>query len=144
MKGWLQFAGFQAISLTCTVIGWVLLLPFCLLKAWEPGRSTEWAPDATIKDHPIVVWKNRALNDIYGNDEDGLLPVGFMTWAPDWLAAYVWTALRNPADNLKYLFAVPGGPFWYKDFTSPFAWYIMIGYRGAEGLPTFSIGGGSV
>lgn len=113
---WLRFAGIQLISLVATVVGWLLLIPFCLLRAWEPVQS-EFDPTRTIDR-----WKWHPLNAVYGNPEDGVsgmkalvmanpvLKVPYMpgAWVP-W-RAYLWSGWRNSSDNLKYVFACSSCP----------------------------------
>lgn len=111
---WLWFAVVQFISLLATVVGWGLLIPFCLAQAWDnAGRLS-------IKDRRAIdAWNWIPLNCVYGNPEDGVsgrdaILIGggsYMpgAWAP-W-RAYCWSALRNSADNLKYVFAWKAGPY---------------------------------
>lgn len=92
------------------VIGWFLLIPFCLRKAWEPVVSTINPFDRAPR--PITMWKWEWLNTIYGNREDGvsgaeaLIWVGGErvlyrpnTWAP--LRAWLWSAWRNSTNELS-------------------------------------------
>lgn len=139
MKSWLGFWVVQFIMLAVGVAGLLPVAIACALKAWEPEFSTQWAPDAPVKAHSIRVWSWGWMNYLWGNPEDGVAPTGGR-WN-----AFVWSALRNYSDNLKYVYAEPGGPFYAKNFTvfgRPF--YVMAGFRNAAGLPTCSIGGGSV
>jgi hypothetical protein len=116
MIGWPWFALVQLISLLATVVGWVLLIPFCLARAWI-------LDDQSIKDgRPVDRWRWSVLNVVFGNPEDGvsggtalvwvngvLSPYMPNAWAP-W-RAYCWSAWRNSADGLKYVFAWENGPF---------------------------------
>ena len=142
MTDWLRFAAIQALCAVTDAIGLVLLAPFCLAQSWRPALSTQWAPDAAVKAHTIDVWAFAPLNAVWGNPEDGVLgPVSFLTGWPPCLRAYAWSALRNRSDNLKYIFARPGGPFIYAPFTVfGKAFVLMAGFRNAAGLVTLSIG----
>jgi hypothetical protein len=113
---WLWFGVVQLISLVATIIGWLLLIPFCLAQAWDNNVPDRWT------------WQ--PLNAVYGNPEDGVIgqhaliwnstgqKVPYMpgAWAP-W-RAYCWSALRNSCDNLKYIFAWQNGPFYTRQFGS--------------------------
>lgn len=134
--GWSYFAGIQLIMLLATVLGWFLLVPFCLAQAWKPGYLS-----AFTEDKHIDAWSFEPLNYIYGNPEDGVSGQQALIWTsegrqvpymplPDFLTrftdipirrflvwiypawrAYCWSAWRNSADNLKYVFAWKDGPF---------------------------------
>ena len=131
MIGWMWFAIVQLIMLIFTVLGWVLLIPACLLHAWDKDAKS-------IKDgRPIDTWiACRCFNAIYGNPEDGVsgqcalvwvngvnspymplppfvLPLWqgkLFVWFWDAWRAYCWSALRNSCDALKYRFAWANGP----------------------------------
>lgn len=118
VAGWLYFGLVQIIFLVAMVIGWVLLIPFCVAQAWKPINSPLW------KLREIDAWSFGPLNFVYGNPEDGVsgqkaivwnklgtAQVPYMpgAWAP-W-RAYCWSAWRNSTDNLKYVFAWNNGPF---------------------------------
>lgn len=92
------------------VTGYGLLIPFCLLRAWEPCESTINPFDRPAR--PISQWKWKWLNTIYGNREDGCSgaealiwegPVRVLyrpnTWAP--LRAWLWSAWRNSTNELS-------------------------------------------
>lgn len=106
---WAWFALVQLVSLLATVIGWFVLIPFCLAQAWTSEKPDQWN------------WK--PLNSVYGNPEDGVsgkdaliwntggtakVPYQPTAWAP-W-RAYCWSAWRNSADSLKFVFAWANGP----------------------------------
>jgi hypothetical protein len=96
------------------VLGWVLLVPFCLAQAWETCDSTA-GPYPVRK---IDRWKWKPLNAIYGNPEDGVsgqcalvwywdgvdahsavqIPYRPGMWAP--LRAWLWSAWRNSTNQL--------------------------------------------
>lgn len=114
---WLKFWGGQAVQLLAMVLGWVVLIPVCLAKAWKPGEKS-------IKDwREIDLWKWEWLNYFCGNPEDGVSggqalingnqPYMPNAWFDAW-RAYCWSAWRNSCDNLKYVFSIPGnGPMKY-------------------------------
>jgi len=113
------------IQVVAELVGLVVLIPFCLVQGWEPIMHPRSPNNAY--DH-IDRWKWQPLNWVYGNPEDGVSgeraliwdngkQVSYMpnAWAP-W-RAYCWSALRNSADNLKYVFAWDKGPLVKKDYT---------------------------
>lgn len=115
MKAWLWFAAVQLISLVATVVGWIVLIPFCLGRLWLLDMQAK-----SIKDGRFIdTWDLPFIQAIYGNPEDGVsgaqaLINGSEPYMPDaWppLRAYCWSALRNSCDNLKYVFAWKDGPF---------------------------------
>jgi hypothetical protein len=120
----MKFWASQLLMTIATILGWFLLIPFCIGKAWSVNARS-------IKDgRPIDTWKYSWLNYIYGNPEDGVsggcavvwtsgspgpYRPGLSTWPG--LRAYLWSAVRNSCDNLKYVFSIPGdGPIvhWWK------------------------------
>lgn len=112
---WLWFILVQLIQIVASIIGWFVLVPFCLAKAWVVSGTS-------IKDgRAIDRWKFSALNTIYGNPEDGVSGIQAVVWPngipgpymaganPAW-RSYCWSALRNSCDNLKYVFSYKKGP----------------------------------
>lgn len=132
---WLKFIAIQLIQLAATVVGWFLLIPFCLAQAWKPGASNS--------ARTIDVWSWKPLNYVYGNPEDGVSGYFALVWENGkqvpylwvefaWLRAYRWSALRNSCDNLKYVFADPKGPlkkFTVGRYTIKLGWQPENGYN---------------
>lgn len=130
--GWVVFAGVQLVMLAARVVG-IFVLPWpCLLHAWRPAAS-RYGPPRQVDE-----WSWGWLNPWAGNWEDGVtgqlakiwgsgaeegtlvgyLPAGrwsarsrVVRWLHDSWRAYLWSAWRNSADNLKYFFAWEQGPF---------------------------------
>ena len=139
---WVWFAVIQVISLIAMVIGWVLLIPFCLTRSWEVCASP-LDPTRTIDR-----WRWKPMNSVFGNPEDGVSGNGALIWnesgmrvpympdAWDPWRAYLWSAWRNSADNLKYVFRWTGGPFrrWERS-----EYYFQLGWN-ASGFPVISAG----
>jgi hypothetical protein len=106
------------LKILAQIIGWFVLIPFCLAQAWEPCWQTERIKDG--RPRTIDRWSWAPLNRIYGNPEDGvsgqhaLIWVGGIprkvvphlkayrpnTWPP--LRAWLWSAWRNSANQLNY------------------------------------------
>lgn len=85
-----------------TVLRWVLvilpgffLVPLAILFK-QPGRSVTGYP---VMNAPRWLW-------LWGNDQDGLCADWYHTDhmnRPWWLNAYIWSAWRNPANNLRFV-----------------------------------------
>ncbi len=133
--GWLWYITAQLVTAFFEVVGWFLLIPFCLAHAWKPS------PYPSIKDgaRKIDRWSWEPLNAIYGNPDDGVsgqcaligptasdpyLPKASAAWR-----AYCWSALRNSCDQLKYLFAWPNGPQALAFGKIKLGWWEENGYK---------------
>lgn len=139
---WLKFIAIQLVMLLATIVGWVLLIPICLAQAWHK--------DFSVSDRVIDVWPYVWMNKIYGNPEDGVSGQQALVWNAEGTAkvpympgawapwrAYCWSAWRNSADNLKYVFAgAPGQALPLLTFRL-FNRTCKIGWQG--GLPVLSL-----
>jgi len=88
--------------LLLSAVLWVMGIAVCSWMAF--GRN--WTDAVSNKGgRPIKVW-NSKWAWLWSNDEDGVL--GSVEWEekykarPRW-GAFVWTALRNPSNNLRYV-----------------------------------------
>lgn len=112
IAAWTWFCLAQLLMLVLTIVGWLLLIPACLLRAWEPS------PYPSINDGRRIDRWRWPINAIYGNPEDGVSGRQAMVWLntstrgpfmpgayPPW-RAWVWSAWRNSADSLKYSLAL--------------------------------------
>lgn len=130
--GWVWYVWVQLVMGAFMVIGWLLLIPFCLARAWIVGANSRF--------RLVDKWRWEPLNWIYSNFEDGVSGQQALVWnaagtekvpympTPDppfeawnrgarlyvrlWDAwrAYCWSAWRNSCDGLKYAFAWDNGP----------------------------------
>lgn len=151
---WLKFIAIQLGMLAATVAGWFILLPFCLAHAWSDWdhQLAGSVRFKSIKDkRDIDQWSAPLLRVLYNNPEDGVSGQTALVWNADgtkqveyapshlpWLNAYLWSAWRNSADNLKYVFADPKGPLvTFKLFgrTCKAGWQMENGYN----VPVFSL-----
>lgn len=134
--GWVCWVTVQFIMGMFTVLGWFLLLPFCIARAWYLSPIVQ----GSLKDgRQIDRWSWGLLNKVYGNPEDGVsgrfaliwrngVQVPYMPNAPAWWRAYCWSAWRNSCDSLKYRFA------WWKGpqatvFGHKIGWWEENGYK---------------
>jgi hypothetical protein len=111
----------QAKQAFWMVIGYFLLIPFCLMRAWIPVMST--INPYGRKPRLVSEWVRPWLNTVYGNYEDGVSGAEALiwpdpavdpastplkdgrvlyrpnTWAP--LRAWLWSAWRNSTNALS-------------------------------------------
>jgi hypothetical protein len=128
----LLFAAIQAAAAVLFIVG----VPVCALYAYLlPNRRTKSRTTGLpIMSFPKWAW-------VWSNDEDGVYPPWYHRVNPSWSYSrtiFVWTALRNPVNNLRYVPGVSkvGRPLWRKEFGK---WYAQAGWNGA-GNPVFSAG----
>ena len=89
--------------LVLSAVLWISGLPVCawLAYRWNWRLTTSYLhPDRTI-----AVWRPRWAW-VWSNDEDGV--TGHPGWQDLWaghdrLGAFVWSALRNPSNNLRFV-----------------------------------------
>ena len=123
MIAWAYFVLGQLCSIAAALVGYVILLPFCLAQAWETSPVPSIGQKAWLTRGPVDRWRWGPLNAVYGNPEDGVSGQAALVWgsgpdagklvaywpgAPAWLRAYAWSAWRNSADQLKYAFRWTG------------------------------------
>lgn len=114
-----RFAAVQLVSTWIAApVGWLLLLPFCLARAWTVPpdvRSIKPLAGPEVFRDRVDRWLWDALNEVYGNPEDGVSGLWavvhtasglapYLPGRPAWWRAYCWSAWRNSAGNLKYVF----------------------------------------
>lgn len=86
---------------------WLAGFPICYVlarrQAWEPRKSRFYAnPDGSQRI--LAQWRPRWAY-VWGNEEDGVAgPRWFMQGAPAWKRAFVWSAWRNPTNNLRFVY----------------------------------------
>lgn len=117
--GWVWYVVVQLIMTVCMIIGWLLLIPFCIFWLQSTNADAKSIADGRVID----AWAWRPLNKVYGNPEDGVTGIYALVWndvgqvrvpympnAPTWWRAYCWSAWRNSCGGLKYVFAWRAGP----------------------------------
>lgn len=139
---WARFAGAQFFQLEAMIVGWLLLIPFCLARAWHTVQSP-LDPKRTIDE-----WEFSPVGWVYDNLEDGVSGRYALIWSPDgrrvpympnaWAPwrAYCWSAWRNSADGLKRRFTWNGGPFRRWEWRG---YHLQLGWN-SSGLPVLSVG----
>lgn len=131
--GWLWFLAIQGIALALFPVGVVLVALLAAAQAWKHTRS--WYNGAFIES-----WYGGRLTWLFGNDEDGVLgPAAYNPYASRW-RTFVWSALRNPTNNLRFLVAWKGGPWFQKRWNGL---YVQAGFRPDTGWPVLSAGRGT-
>ena len=132
MRGWFYFAFVQLVSAALTIIGWVLLLPLSIGRCWHIRASIEF------QGRQVEVWRGGWLTWIWGNEEDGVIgnAIQRARFKDERLCAYYWSAIRNPTNNLRFVFRWVGGPFCRREWRS---WYVQAGWN-TSGYPVLSAG----
>lgn len=139
MRDWLYFAFVQLVALIAMIIGWFLLIVPCALRAWTPVEEIyepDWAVELGLPKSTIRIWSWGWLNYIWGNDEDGVSGTNKFNPTDSKWRAYVWSAWRNSANNLRFVFRNFNGPFYRKEVKG---WYFQCGWY-PNGFPVLSAG----
>lgn len=136
---WLWFVLIQLVQLVAMIVGWIVLIPFCILQAWKSSAQLSIKGDGRTIDE----WRWSWLNYVYGNPEDGVSGLQAVVWPngvsspymatsnPIW-RSYCWSALRNSCDNLKYVLANKKGPlkeFKFLGRTCKVGWQMENGFN---------------
>ncbi len=145
---WFLFACAQITSLAFGLLGLVLLLPLSLANFIKDGPPRMRRDDVPWP-YQIKVWRFKPIDWIYGNGEDGA--DGYYGWWvdgryrdktrdwPAWWRLYYWSAIRNPTNNLRFVFQWKGGPLKQWNIAGK-RWYIRVGWRADTGAPVISAG----
>lgn len=151
---------------------WLAIFAFCLFAkfglryaalfaAIQTAAGTPWSP-LVLMGLPIcfvlayfkimrqgpaglLFWPRWAW--LWSNDEDGVHPGWYAAQFPNWgswKVTFAWTAVRNPVNNLRFVWGVSGThrPLWYREFTfrgEPH--YAKFGWM-SDGYPAASAGAG--
>lgn len=100
---------YECIALPLAVLG-LFLVPLAIaFRQLEPARA---APGRVITNAPRWLW-------LWGNDEDGYQPDWYAAAHPQWSAwrrMYIWAAIRNSVNNLRFVRALhpPPNPARYR------------------------------
>ncbi len=130
MKYVALFIAIQLAALLLTIVG----IPVCAALAYI-GYSF---PTEGKWHWPKWAW-------IWDNEEDGVWPNWYAKANPTWSTArveFMWTGLRNSANNLRYVPGVSkvGRPLWRKTWgAKPGGWYAQAGWNNS-GFPVLSAG----
>lgn len=123
----LLFTAIQLVAAILAVVGVFVVGALCLCKAWAfnftPG-AFHW---------PRAFW-------LWDNDEDGVCPIFFAP--PSRWEVFVWSALRNPVNNFRFVPGVSkiGRPLFRKTWgAKPGGFYYQAGWN-ASGYPVLSGG----
>lgn len=125
------FTGIQLVSGVLFIVG----LPICavLAMAAHYTSSTNYNKTKWISKFPSWAW-------LWSNDEDGVTPPGYTSrWG-----TFVWTALRNPVNNLRFVSGVSGQgrPLYYRSWlVKGKQYYFKCGWM-SNGFPCLSGGAG--
>lgn len=130
------FAAIQTAAFVLALMG----VPICALCAYVlPGRVVK----SPVTRLPMLTFPGWAW--LWANDEDGVYPTWYARVNPTWSmsrVSFVWTALRNPVNNLRFVrgVSVKGRPLWRKTWgAKPGGFYVSAGWNGS-GWPVLSLG----
>lgn len=136
MKYILLFILVQAVALVLTIIG----VPICALYAYVLPNRVAKSPITRLEMLTFPAWAW-----VWSNDEDGIYPTWYHRVNPTWSygrTIFVWTALRNPVNNFRFVRGVSkiGRPLWRKTWgAKPGGFYVQAGWN-ASGYPVLSGG----
>lgn len=79
------------------LLGWVLIPPQALLYKWLAKERKSYEFNKTV-----LAWRIPLMYP-WGNEEDGIVNgEEFIDW-PKWFRIIYWSAVRNPANNLRFI-----------------------------------------
>lgn len=88
------------------IVGWPVTVTLALRSAWQLQPS-RFFTDPYGKPRLLFQWEPRWAWLIYGNEEDGIdgSPAFIVAHRnlPHWLRAVLWSAWRNPVNNLRFV-----------------------------------------
>lgn len=123
----LTWIAYSILTLPLNVLG-LLLIPFCI---WFGHTETSYITNVPIFTAPRALW-------LWGDDEDGYDPVVWQQANPTWgcfKRMYVWGALRNSVNNLRFVkwLNPPPVPAKIKSIVTPTWWLcgqgILFGWQ---------------
>lgn len=91
---YLIFLLFRTLTI---ILGWVLIPPMAVL--WKYTAKEEIS---MVNGRTILNWKSKLLFP-WSNQEDGILAGAELKGYPNWVRIIYWSAIRNPANNLRFI-----------------------------------------
>ena len=92
------WALFLALRTVAIVLGWLLVPIAAAARAYEPYNAPHWHEGTRVQYR--FTWPFMWLWD---NEEDGIADRTYWDAPNMFLAIVYWSALRNPANNLRYV-----------------------------------------
>lgn len=132
----LLFLLIQLVSLVLVVVGVPLVGALAFFRQWRIVEFRELVAEGVTRVTPLWEWKGGKWTWLWSNDEDGVFgyrPRILARWS-----AFVWSALRNPCNNLRFVRGVSrvGRPLWQWVGNT---YYAQAGWN-AKGFPVLSAG----
>jgi hypothetical protein len=126
------FIAIQVASLLLMIAG----IPICAVLAY--GKFARW--DGKQWHWPAWAW-------IWDNEEDGDTATWYSQQHANWSLAhreFIWTALRNSVNNLRYVRYVSGKgrPLWLRNWQMRGKTYYAKAGWSSAGFPVMSAGAG--
>jgi hypothetical protein len=107
LLGWLYWLAYQILGLACFIVGIPLVAFLAATRSWVQRPSKNFMFPGLI-----WAWRFEPLTLPWGNDEDGI--GGSRLVPPSRMGAFLWSAWRNSANNLRLLpgisYLLPGPP----------------------------------
>lgn len=91
---WILFLIFRTVII---LLGLIIVPPLAILNEWTTKYQI-----SRINNRLIINWKWK-LFYLWSNDEDGILAGSELLKYPNWVRIIYWTAIRNPANNLRFI-----------------------------------------
>lgn len=93
----LSWVLFLVLRTMAILLGWVLIPPMALLN-----KYTTVPEESKINGRTILNWKYKFMYP-WSNDEDGVVAGEEFLGYPTWFRMIYWSAVRNPANNLRFI-----------------------------------------
>lgn len=91
---WLLFLIFRTVVI---LLGLLLIPPMAIFS-----RYTTKIQRSMVNQRFIITWKYRFMYP-WSNDEDGIVAGDELKNFPNWIRIIYWSAIRNPANNLRFI-----------------------------------------
>lgn len=130
---------FIAIQIVAFVLG-LIGVPICAALAFAKLSAV-----GALRPPAPQLWHWPRWAWVWDNDEDGVDPPWYSVTHPSWPQAwreFIWTALRNPVNNFRYVpgISAKGRPLWRKTWgAKPGGFYCQAGWN-SSGFPVLSAG----
>lgn len=93
----LTYILFSLLRTFFIVLGWIIIPPLAILNKYTTKEEI-----SKVNGRTIINWKSR-LFWVFSNQEDGLDGASEFRDKPLWFRIIYWSAIRNPANNLRFV-----------------------------------------
>lgn len=92
-----SYLAFLILRTVFILLGWVLIPPMAIF--WKQTTRIELS---SVNGRYIRNWKYDFMYP-WSNNEDGIVAGDELVGYPDWIRIIYWSAVRNPANNLRFV-----------------------------------------